>query len=47
MAFVYRAFDTRLTREVAIKIIRTDLFGPTVLDELLKRFERDASSDDS
>ena len=38
MASVYRAYDTRLSRDVAIKIIRTDLFGPAVLGELLKRF---------
>ena len=44
MALVYRAYDTRLTREVAIKIIRTDLCAPAVLDELLKRFEREAKA---
>ena len=27
---------------MAIKVIRTDLFGPTVLKPLLKRFERGA-----
>ena len=44
MAFVYRVYDTHLSREVAIKIIRTDLFGPAVLKELLKRFEREAKA---
>jgi serine/threonine protein kinase len=44
MASVYRAYDTRLSREVAIKFIRTDLFGPAVLEELLKRFEREAKA---
>ena len=44
MASVYRAYDARLSREVAIKFIRTDLFGPTVLGELLKRFEREAKA---
>jgi len=42
MATVYKAYDTRLERDVAIKVIRTDLFGPTVLERLLKRFEREA-----
>jgi eukaryotic-like serine/threonine-protein kinase len=44
MAFVYRVYDTHLSREVAIKIIRTDLFGPAVLKELLTRFEREAKA---
>jgi serine/threonine protein kinase len=39
MASVYKGFDTRLDREVAIKIIRTN-FGSK--DILLKRFEREA-----
>jgi len=39
MALVYKAFDTRLERDVALKVIRTD----RVTDELfLKRFEREA-----
>jgi serine/threonine protein kinase len=42
MATVYKAFDTRLERNVAIKVIRTDLFGTTVLNRMLKRFEREA-----
>jgi serine/threonine protein kinase len=44
MATVYKAFDTRLEREVAFKIIRTDMFAPIQLDEVLKRFEREAKA---
>jgi serine/threonine protein kinase/formylglycine-generating enzyme required for sulfatase activity len=42
MATVYKAYDTRLDRDVAIKIIRTDLFGSAVIEGILKRFEREA-----
>jgi serine/threonine protein kinase len=42
MATVYKAYDTRLERHVAIKVIRNDLFGPTLLEHMLKRFEREA-----
>jgi hypothetical protein len=42
VATVYKAYDTRLERDVAIKVIRSDLFGPTVLERMLKRFEREA-----
>ena len=42
MATVYRGYDTRLEREVAIKLIRTEMFGKTLLDQVLKRFEREA-----
>ena len=44
MAVVYRGFDTRLERDVAIKVIRTGMVGPDVLDQMLKRFEREAKS---
>ena len=44
MATVYKAYDTRLEREVAVKVIRTDLFGPSVLERMLKRFEREAKA---
>src|SRR5512135_1504029 len=44
MATVYKAFDTRLERFVAIKVIRTDQFAPAMLDEMLKRFEREAKA---
>ncbi len=42
MAAVYKAYDTRLEREVAIKFLRTELFGEAVLEQLFKRFEREA-----
>lgn len=44
MATVYRALDTRLEREVAIKTIRTDMFPPAVLPDVLARFEREAKA---
>jgi serine/threonine protein kinase len=44
MATVYKAFDTRLEREVAVKVIRVDQFSPAVLERVLKRFEREAKS---
>jgi serine/threonine protein kinase len=44
MATVYKAFDTRLEREVAIKVIRREVFAPDEMEMLLKRFEREAKS---
>ena len=44
MAAVYKAYDTRLERDVAVKIIRTDMFIPAALPQVLKRFEREAKS---
>src|SRR5512136_745508 len=44
MASVYKAYDTRLERDVAVKIIRTDMFIPAALPQVLKRFEREAKS---
>ena len=44
MAVVYKAYDTRLERDVAVKIIRSDLFGNAVIERMLKRFEREAKS---
>ena len=44
MATVYKAYDTRLERNVAFKVLRTDLFGQAILDQVLKRFEREAKS---
>ena len=42
MATVYKAYDTHLERDVAVKVIRTDQFAPSVLERILKRFEREA-----
>lgn len=44
MATVYKAFDTRLEREVAVKIIRSELFGSAIFERILKRFEREAKA---
>ncbi|HMU95079.1 MAG TPA: SUMF1/EgtB/PvdO family nonheme iron enzyme [Anaerolineales bacterium] len=44
MAMVYKAYDARLEREVAIKIIRRSAFPPEVIDDMVKRFEREAKS---
>ncbi len=44
MATVYKAYDARLDREVAIKVIRRDAFSPDQMDMLLKRFERESKS---
>jgi serine/threonine protein kinase len=44
MATVYKANDTRLERDVAIKVIRVDQFAPAILERLLKRFDREAKS---
>jgi len=44
MAVVYKAFDTRLEREVAIKVIRTEKLTQESMGKSLKRFEREAKS---
>ncbi|MBP8857449.1 MAG: serine/threonine protein kinase [Anaerolineaceae bacterium] len=44
MATVYKAYDTRLEREVAIKVIRVDQFAPAILERILARFEREAKA---
>ena len=44
MATVYKAFDTRLEREVAIKVVRRKAFPEEKLDRILKRFEREAKA---
>jgi eukaryotic-like serine/threonine-protein kinase len=41
MAIVY---DTRLEREVAIKVIRMENFGKAVSERMLMRFEREAKA---
>jgi serine/threonine protein kinase len=44
MAVVYKAHDTLLERDVAVKIIRRGAFPTDALSEILKRFEREAKS---
>jgi serine/threonine protein kinase len=44
MATVYKAFDTRLERDVAVKVIRVDQFAPAVLERILHRFDREAKA---
>ena len=44
MATVYKAYDTRLERDVAVKVIRVDQFAPAMLEQILKRFEREAKA---
>lgn len=44
MAVVYKAFDTRLECEVAVKLIRTDQLAPAAMDNALARFEREAKA---
>jgi serine/threonine-protein kinase len=44
MATVYKARDTNLEREVAVKIIRREAFPAEQTDQLLKRFEREAKA---
>ena len=44
MAMVYKAYDPRLEREVAVKIIRLEAFPPEELHDVRKRFEREAKA---
>src|SRR5512138_3844665 len=44
MATVYKAFDTRLERDVALKIIRTERLTIETMPKALKRFEREAKA---
>jgi len=41
MATVYKARDLNLERDVAVKVIRTDIFGSSILERMLKRFQRE------
>ncbi|HPD63299.1 MAG TPA: serine/threonine protein kinase [Anaerolineaceae bacterium] len=42
MAVVYKAYDTHLDCEVALKVIQTDQILPAALERTRKRFEREA-----
>jgi len=44
MAVIYKAYDTRLEREVAIKVIRTKAIPAQQHERLMKRFEREAKA---
>jgi serine/threonine protein kinase len=44
MAIVYKAYDTRLETDVAVKVIRTENLAPAILENALIRFEREAKS---
>jgi alpha-glucoside transport system substrate-binding protein len=44
MAVVYKAYDTRLEREVAVKVIRTEKLTLETMDKSLKRFAREAKA---
>lgn len=44
MATVYKAYDTRLERDVAVKVIRVDQFNDALMGDVLKRFEREAKA---
>jgi phosphate/phosphite/phosphonate ABC transporter binding protein len=44
MATVFKAYDTRLERDVALKIIRREAFSPEILERVYLRFEREAKS---
>jgi len=44
MAVVYKAYDTHLECDVAVKVIRTEQLAPVVLERALKRFEREAKA---
>ncbi len=44
MATVYKALDTRLDSEVAVKVIRIERLSPDVLERAMARFEREAKA---
>jgi serine/threonine protein kinase len=44
MATVYKAFDTRLETDVAVKVIRTENLTLGTMERALKRFEREAKA---
>jgi len=44
MATVYKAYDTRLEADVAVKVIRTERLAPEILHRAMRRFEREAKA---
>ena len=44
MAVVYKAYDTRLECDVAIKILRREAFTPESLEHVHMRFEKEAKA---
>ena len=44
MAVVYKAYDTRLECDVAVKFIRMERLTPELSEKSLKRFEREAKA---
>ena len=44
MAVVFKAYDLKLERDVAVKVIRTEMVQPAIFEQMLKRFEREARS---
>jgi len=44
MAVVYKAYDVRLEREVALKLIRTELTTTENSGRLIQRFQREAQA---
>jgi oligopeptide transport system substrate-binding protein len=44
MATVYKAYDTRLERTIALKMIRVDIVQPAALEQMFKRFEREVKA---
>jgi serine/threonine protein kinase len=44
MAVVYKAFDTNLERDVAIKIIKGEKVANSEVDQMIKRFEREVKT---
>jgi serine/threonine protein kinase len=44
MAVVYKAYDTRLETDVAVKVIRTESLPQNTVERALKRFEREAKA---